>query len=345
MRKILVIRFSSLGDVALTIPTLLSITRTYPKVQIVFLTKKSFLPLFENITNISFVGLDLNDYKGLLGIFKLFLYVKKFGPYEKIIDLHSSLRSILLRFFFLKTSSYAFNKNRKVKKMQVREKNKILKEQPHISYQYMSVFKKAGLKSEMTHSPWIKSSTKMKEEVELILKKYNLDCKKNHFIGFAPFAAHKLKEFSSKKKEEIVKQISISIPNCSLFLLGSPLDKDKMLKLKKELKNVYLCCEIVDSFSLELALIEKMNLVLSMDSGNLHLASLLNIPVLGFYGTTHPYSGFYPFGKKHQILQKNLDCRPCSIYGNTNCRKKTNECLEDISIQEIINKILVMIQK
>ena len=331
-----------MGDVALTVPVILSVSQHYKELKIIVLTKNTFLPFFQNIKNVSVTAVNLNEYKGLLGIFRLFLTMKKLGPYEKIIDLHNSLRSKLLSFFFYLSQQIPVSflkKDRKIRYEQTKQKNKILFQLPHITQKYMSVFEKVNLSAPLVkQGPWIKTNTKTKQQAKQILR--NLVVKEKYRIGYAPFASHSLKEFSYQKKQSLITYLLKNMPNCSLFLFGSPNDKDTMKQLTKNLSNVFIVSEIASSLEIELGVMEHMNLILSMDSGNLHLAALLNRPVIGIYGTTHPYSGFYPFRQKENVIQQNLDCRPCSIYGNTHCIKKNVECLESISNETILNKVL-----
>jgi ADP-heptose:LPS heptosyltransferase len=131
--NLLVMRFSAMGDVALLAPALIAIAANYPNVQITLVTRGNFTPFFYNIPNVNVIGINLKKYKGIIGIWKFYKELEKLGPYDKIIDLHSSLRSRAFSFIykFRKIPTFTINKGRKEKKEQIRRKNKILKNPAH----------------------------------------------------------------------------------------------------------------------------------------------------------------------------------------------------------------------
>lgn len=90
----------------------------------------------------------------------------------------------------------------------------------------------------------------------------------------------------------------------------------------------------------ELALMSRLDAMVSMDSANMHLASLVGTPVISVWGATHPAAGFMGWGQSEEnAVQLDLECRPCSIYGNKPCRRGDYACLESIQAVDILNKI------
>jgi ADP-heptose:LPS heptosyltransferase len=88
-----------------------------------------------------------------------------------------------------------------------------------------------------------------------------------------------------------------------------------------------------------------LDLMLSMDSANMHLASLTGVPVISIWGATHPYAGFMGYGQNpDNAIQTSLPCRPCSIYGNKPCMSKDYACLNDIRPETVLEKIQLTIQ-
>jgi len=91
----------------------------------------------------------------------------------------------------------------------------------------------------------------------------------------------------------------------------------------------------------ELQFISGLDVMLSMDSAGMHLASLCNVPCVSIWGATHPYSGFVGFGQENNPqIQLDLPCRPCSVYGNKSCRYKDYRCLFSIEIEKVV-KVLI----
>ena len=122
--NILVIRFSAMGDVALLTPALIAVVAKYPNVQINLITRGNFSPFFFNIPNVHVTGLNLKKYKGITGLWKLYKNISQLGPFDKVLDLHASVRSILLSWIFKWKGIpiYKINKGRKEKLLQIRKK-------------------------------------------------------------------------------------------------------------------------------------------------------------------------------------------------------------------------------
>jgi ADP-heptose:LPS heptosyltransferase len=95
------------------------------------------------------------------------------------------------------------------------------------------------------------------------------------------------------------------------------------------------------SFEDELAIISNVDKMVSMDSANMHLASLFNVPVVSIWGATHPFAGFYGWAQEEaNIVQTNLECRPCSVFGNKPCYRGDHACMNRIGEAMIVNKII-----
>ena len=90
----------------------------------------------------------------------------------------------------------------------------------------------------------------------------------------------------------------------------------------------------------ELELMRGLDVMLSMDSANMHLASLVGTRVVSVWGATHPYAGFLGWGQRAEdCVQKDLPCRPCSIYGSKPCRYGDYRCLNSITPEEIVKAV------
>ena len=97
-------------------------------------------------------------------------------------------------------------------------------------------------------------------------------------------------------------------------------------------------------FETELSIMSQLDVMLSMDSANMHLASLVNTPVISIWGATHPYAGFMGWRQdKSNTVEIELPCRPCSIFGNKPCWRKDYACLYEITPEMIIEKIKLLI--
>ncbi|MDR0724807.1 MAG: glycosyltransferase family 9 protein [Prevotellaceae bacterium] len=340
--KILVIRFSAMGDVAMTAPVLYSFIEKYPQVKLSILSKKSFGSFFSS-SEVYFIGIDLKHYEGLKGLYKLFKTLKK-EKFDIVIDLHDVLRSIILRFLFRyigRTKVFVVDKGRKDKKALTRKNNKVLKPLKTTIERYADAFKAAGF--EVQPAEYInKSNVEISDKVASILPAE----KHSVCIGVAPFAAHQGKIYPPEKMAEVLDYLSLK--GFNLFLFGG--GDNERLQLQKWESKFPHCISVAGKFNLkeELQLISKLDLMLSMDSANMHLASLVGTTVVSVWGATHPYAGFTGWKQSSQnIVQIDKPCRPCSVYGNKKCYLTDSPyaCMREISPSKIVEKIMLVLSE
>lgn len=156
-------------------------------------------------------------------------------------------------------------------------------------------------------------------------------------VGIAPFAAHEGKRYPLEKMEEVVRMLSERGEKVVLF--GSKAEA----KLLEQWAQRYPHVEnAAGQYTLreEMERIKGLRVMLSMDSANMHLASLVGTRVVSVWGATHPYAGFAGWGQKESdCIQLDLPCRPCSVYGNKKCRFGDYRCMT-IPPQDIVGKLV-----
>lgn len=340
--NLLVARFSAMGDVALLTPALIAVAAKYPTVQITLVTRGNYTPFFHNIPNVHVIGINLKKYRGLFGLWRLFKDLKKLGPYSKFIDLHSSLRTRIFKLFFMLQGVPTFTiiKGRREKFLQIRKKNKILTKLPHTVDRYLSVFEKAGFPATPRKGPWINVDSESKLFANEYFKSIGVGKKETMWLGFAPFAGHKLKEWPLYKSKNLIQLIHSEF-NAKIFLFGSKEEKKVLSELKGDTPDCYIVSGGKYGIKGEIGIMEKLDIMVGMDSSNVHIMALLKKPVIGLYGTTHPISGFGPYAQEDVgVLQvENLPCRPCSIFGDTTCYRKDFACMELIDPMDVIRRI------
>jgi len=331
MKQILVSRFSSLGDVAISVHIINTFLEQNKDIEIILLTKPQFKSLFSTIDRVICFDVDFqNKHKGFFGIRKLCEEIIKKFNIEYFADLHNVIRTNLIKFFLpLSIKKAKIDKGKLQKRRITRKKNKKLHQLKHTAERYVEVFNKLGFRINLntaTSNPVYAPSKNIAELLRITDTK----------IGIAPIAKHKSKTYPIEKTEEIVKELSKN--NVLLIFGGGIKDKEIAEKWEKENKNVI---SVVGKYSMtdEIALLNNCKAVITMDSGNMHLASLTKTKIISIWGATHPFLGFYPFNKPDTIyIQKNITCRPCSVFGNKKCYKGTYECL-DIDFLTIINSL------
>ena len=332
--KTLILRFSSLGDVVMTVPIIRSLEKKYPENKFIFVTRPKFNLFFQEFNNVEIFELDLKKrHKGFFGLFRLFSDLKKLKP-KRIADLHSVLRTQLLSFlfkmFFIKVS--VIDKKRKERKALTRKNNKIFKPLTPIHFLYQEVFNKLGFSIDLT-----------KDHVYPPSKVFNLntntiDIGTGKLIGIAPFAKHQGKMYPLDLMQKIVSYIQ---DNHTVFLFGyGKIEMQTINRWSSALKNVY-SCEDLGGFENEVALISNLNLMISMDSANGHIASIYNVPVITLWGLTHPYTGFTTFNSdlKNQFCvdREKFPLVPNSIYGNKMIKGYEN-AMRTISVEEVLGR-------
>ncbi len=344
MKRLLVFRFSAMGDVAMTVPVLYSLARQYPELQITIVSRGAFQPFFENLpANVSFIAADLyGKHKGIGGLYRLFQELHKM-KFDAVADLHAVLRTFFLRFCFRLTGIPVehINKGRKAKKKLTRQKNKIRKPLPTTFERYANVFQKLGL---TVSSQFTTLFETQKADLSLFLpctgEKNN-----QHWIGIAPFAKHAGKMYPLDKMEEVVEQLSQQ-ENTHLFLFGG--GKQEIETLREWEKRHKNTTTVAGKLKLdgELALLSQLDVIISMDSANMHMASLTHTPVISIWGATHFWGGFLGWKQSpDNIIQTDLSCRPCSIFGHKPCLRNDYACMQQISPEMIVERTLLFLNR
>lgn len=338
-RHILVLRFSAMGDVALITPIVKSFKAAYPDHKITVVSRPKFSAFFPNSNNVNFFPADVDSkYSGWMGLLKLFIELKKSNP-TVVIDLHDHIRSRFVSFLFRLSGKriVRFDKGRSEKKLITRKKNKIRNEIPHTVERYKNAFIKAGFEFPILQAPFIDIDPEAEIRVNKWFKRKGL-IKHEEWVGVAPFAAHKTKIWPTKNYEELFDSM-IKKQRVKFFLFGGC--KNELIFFE-EIHNRFPVNTVIVAGELdlksELALIKRLDKMLCVDSGNMHLASLLGIPTISIWGGTHPATGFGPVGQKNTLIQINIEklpCRPCSVYGKETCWRGDFACLNEITPVQI----------
>lgn len=338
MAKILIIRFSAIGDVAMTIPVIHSLATQYPQHQIMVLSRDTLAPLFDGLPdNVLFRGVDLRgEHAGLMGLGWLYNDLKE-EKFDAIADFHDVLRSKYLRWRFRLSGTKVahLDKGRSGKRKLVRRKHKIMECQKSSFQRYAEVLQKIGYPIQMN---FVSLFGDKKGDIKCMMP---LTGNKNEdkWIGIAPFAAHVGKIYPLSKEEQVIEQLSTR-KHTKIFLFGGGRKEIEVLeKWAKKYPNVISTAGKLTLHS-ELALMSHLDVMLSMDSANMHLASLVNIPVVSIWGATHPYAGFMGWKQPPaNAVQAELSCRPCSVFGNKLCFRKDYACLQGITPEMVIRRI------
>lgn len=344
LSRVLAVRFSALGDVAMTVPVLYSACRCYPQVRFALLTRRSMVPMFVNPPeNLQIIGVDLNEFAGLGGLGRLFRNVREQFPFDGLIDLHDVLRSkVLTMMARLRGIPVAvIHKGRRGKRALTRARNKVLLPLTSQRSRYRQAFHRLGLPVESRFDGLYAGTPTGKADPALFAAVTPPKAAGERWIGIAPFAKHEGKIYPPEMMEQVVEALS-QRPSTRIFLFGGGDSEQLTLDgWAERYPGVTSLAGRRLGFPVELALISHLDVMLSMDSANMHLASLTMTPVVSIWGATHPYCGFKGWRQHEEdIVQLPMTCRPCSVFGNRPCRRGDYFCLRGIAPKVIIDRCL-----
>ena len=330
-KHILVIRLSAMGDVAMTVPVLMAFTEQYPDVKLTVLTREIFKPLFRDLENVSVFHADVKGkHKGVFGLWKLSKELKKLGI-DAVADLHNVLRSNILKFFLFGIKCVQIDKGRTEKKALTT--GVIFKQLKTTQQRYADVFEKLGFKLELS-SPSFPEQSKLNNKTLTIVGNDTLK-----WIGIAPFAAFESKMYPLDLIKEVISTLSKTY---KILLFGGGQQEVEILNnFQNSFDNVINLAGKL-SLSEELDVISNLDIMLSMDSANAHLAATLGKKVITIWGVTHPFSGFAPLNQPEDYAlltdRTKYTKIPTSIYGNK-YPENYKEASRSISSKTIVDKI------
>jgi ADP-heptose:LPS heptosyltransferase len=321
VKKILVVRFSSIGDIVLTTPIVRCLKKDIPNAEIHFLTKKQFGGLVDNNPNIDKVHTIVKDTKEIIKDLKA-------ENFDCIVDLHNNLRTLKLR-YSLKVKSYRFPKENINKWLLTTFK--INKMPPiHIVDRYFMTVESLGVINDKLGLDFF-----IPKKDEVNLEDHHIE---PDFIAYAIGAQFATKKLPTDKIIDLLNKIDKTI-----VLLGGPSDIQEARVITESCRNaVNLCGDL--NLNQSSSVLKQATKVISHDTGLMHIASAFNKPIISIWGNTVPELGMYPYQPDneanysiHQV--KNLKCRPCSKIGYQSCPKKHFKCMTKQNLDEIVGEI------
>lgn len=340
--KILVIRFSSLGDIILTTPLLKILRQQFPDSQIEFCTKMSFAPILRHNPNLNKILEVADD----IEFSELRRLKKKITSehYDLIIDLHNNLRTFYLKLFLrFRTKVLVFNKYSFRKFLLVKFKINLMKELPGISQRYIDVqHKTIPVGQRYIFDPEIYTNENDRESVNILIRSLNITAS-SKLICIVPSSRHFTKSYPAEYYVDLINKFDVI--KYSFLLVGKDDDKNNINLIKSKTgDNVYDLCDKLNL--LELAeLMKRCTLVISGDTGPMHFAEAVAVPIIMLAGSSVKEFGFYPRNDNRRILEVNgLSCRPCSHIGRDSCPKGHFKCMKEIEPEIVFEEAMRILQ-
>ena len=325
MKKILVIRLSSLGDIVLTQSAVQAVRNEFPKAQIHYLTKRVFAPIVNMFNCVDEIHYWENKYTLLTNLRKL--------KFDIAIDLHSKLNTFIIKSFVNAKQTSTYNKKHFLRRKIVKQKTGMVISST-VSL-YFTALKKIGLNSEV-------SNPKLFPAKDTTMPKAFTTNENTKYIGLFPGALHKTKQYPINQLAKFID----SVPpewNCQFFIFGSKTEMNLADELNSltEINIIDLCGKL--TLQQLVVAIDKMDTVITNDSGPMHIAAALKKPQIAVFGATHPKLGFAPMNKKAIILSVDLQCQPCSLHGGGKCPKEHFNCMKLITAEQILNSLKMIL--
>lgn len=340
LKNVLVVRFSAITDVVLTIPMVYSVCCGYPDVNFYLVTRQSMTSIFINAPkNLKLVGVDIKEqYNGLGGARRLLNKLYQDYAIGAMVDLqnnrYSSIMRLLCRLRGIPTA--CINEGQGSKKALIRKNNKLMLPLTSMIARYRETFFRIGLPMQDSFEGlYGKGNADIQSFAELSSPKAGDEI----WIGIAPFAKHKGKVYPLNLMEKVVDDLS-QITHAKIFLFGGNDEQEVLGEWAQKYERVVSLAEKHYGFPAEMALMSHLDVMVSMDSANMHLASLVGVPVVSIWGATHPYCGFKGWRQlETNTIQLPMTCRPCAMFGDKPCLRGDYHCLAGIPSQVIIDKV------
>ena len=320
MARMLILRSAGIGDVAMLVHAVRALRQTYPELEIVIATKPRLSALFTGIEGLQFIEIK--------GFGQLMRDIRAARP-DGVADLRNELRGKLVRLFMrIKGVPCAKYRQRYAQRRPLlRPRNKQLLWLENNVLRFCDVF------AELGYPVAPPALARWEAPLPAVFGE-----KEGRWAGFAPFAASALKIYPEPQRTGLVKQLAARYDKVFLFSGGGQ-ELAFCQRMASAYPNVVPVFKKTDLAG-EVSLMARLNVMITMDSSAMHMASLAGAPLLAIWGSTHPAVGYSAWGADpaRNYLQLDLPCRPCSVYGEGKCRLGGCPCLRDISVESILAK-------
>ncbi|MCQ2345687.1 MAG: glycosyltransferase family 9 protein [Paludibacteraceae bacterium] len=335
MKTYLILRFSSVGNIAMTVPIIASLSRRYPDDRFIVVSKKRLSALFYGMENVKFHEADFTLpglRGGLKSIWQLYHELKRY-EIDEVIDLQDVIRTRIIRTLFawhhkpVRIIDYGRTEKKAMTLTGFQGKRLITEFE-----RYARTFAQAGLETD----DQFEHLSVNKDALQKIRERYGI--KTGKWLGIAPFAKSKSNMLPYRTIKEVIAHYAEQT-DVQIFLFGAGEMESEVLKQWASVFPRTISVAGILPLEEEMELMRQLDVMLCMDSANQHLASLVGLRVVSIWCATHPGIGFYGWKQSEaDCIQTRLSCRPCSIHGTDKCRFRNDEC-KKIKSEDIWQKL------
>lgn len=338
--KILIVRFSSIGDIILASPLIRSLRTAYPAAQIDFLVKSEYAVLLHHNPHLSSI-LELHS-DTADELWTLMNSIRKTG-YDAVIDIHNSLRSRVIRWFSGARRIGVVDKRVIRRFILVNLHRNVYDSVVPVAKRYLEAARIVGAgDDEQPLEFFVPEETGGIVHAKLTQKKIP---SRAGLIAFVPGAKHATKRWPPDRFVELGRRLSEEYPDARIVVLGAKEEREYCDDIV-QLLNASVGSGKAHNFSGQLTLVEtaslfdRCDLVVTNDTGLMHLAAARGRSVVAIFGSTVREFGFFPYGVPNRVVERpGLSCRPCSHIGLDQCPEGHFKCMKDISAEDALAQI------
>lgn len=338
--KILIIRFSSIGDIVLASPLIRILRNHFKKAEIDMLVAEEYKEILEANPHLNQV-ITFDRSTGLSGLLKLSGQIRK-TRYDLIIDIHRKIRSCLITFLSGAGQVITYRKRSLLRLLLVHFKLNLYREISPVPELYLKPLKRFGLENDGQGLEfWIRPEKREATANRLYQKGLK---EEDILIALAPSAKWETKQWPAKSFIQAANQLAEK-EKAFIVILGGHADQQLCQGIANSIKGRVWMAAGKLSLAQTAAALERSSLLITNDSGVMHIASAVRTPVVAIFGPTCREFGFYPYGGKSVVLERSLPCRPCATIGNRQCKIGSHDCMRLISVEEVLEAAEGMVEE
>ena len=348
VESILVMRFSAIGDVILTLAAVEALQEKFPNARIDFLTKREYADLVRHHPAINAV-LELDSQSGFAGLRQMTEKINQDGRegegggyghgYDLIVDLHRSLRSIYVSIFGRAHIKRAYRKRTAARLLLKWLRINLLKNAPPVRERYFTALEDFRIQPD-NRRPRLYIDDETAARVDTVLASEGTG-PGDGYIALAPGASYPTKQWPAERFARAAAELAGD--RTGVVLVGGKSDRPIADLVAAELKDSGL--KVVDltgrlSILESAAAIKRARCLVTNDSGLMHAGDALDVPLVAVFGPTSRELGFYPAGERSRVAERvGLECRPCTLHGDEKCPRGRLRCMEEVSMEEVVSKM------
>ncbi|MFC1537914.1 glycosyltransferase family 9 protein [Candidatus Latescibacterota bacterium] len=327
---ILIIRFSSLGDIVMTTAAVEALKRKFPESHIYYLTKRDYVQVFDNDERIfKVIGITGNE--------SPFEIIKTIGrnEFDTVIDLHGSIRSIFVSAVLKASKKLRIDKHSFARRLMILSHN-MYRRNFDVLGSIMDTLKPLDISG--SELPKILPNEKYTDIARSLLSLESGE-RNNKVVGIAPGARHSTKRWNEHSFARLADEISAK-GDLPVFI-GDSNDLDVIERIEGIMHSKQFSLAGKIDISTTISVISLLDSLVTNDSGPMHIAGALGVPCVTVFGPTHPMLGFCPGYPSVSIIHSGAECSPCSIHGASQCRMKSRFCMDDITCDTVFELLYV----